>query len=292
MNHPSLFARMVDIERRKLFGRALLWTELVLFGALVAILHLVILYVSRNHSGQMPTEMAQRLTQALHWPQALINALQLANGGGLGGMLVVVLVGAFVAQEYRWRTVQLWLSRGAARPHFLLAKSMVILIALALIALTPLLVGGVITGVFTYLDQGTLPWLTMPWGTIFFDLLKVAYTLMPYAALTFFLAVASRSTMVAIGVGLGYSLLLENIFIQLLSAVSQGAARIAGYFPAMLAQSIMQTLNADAELSVDVGVSAQAHLLAPSLAALLIGLYTVILLAATLWIFLRQDISG
>ncbi|MCB9007265.1 MAG: hypothetical protein H6656_07880 [Ardenticatenaceae bacterium] len=48
---------------------------------------------------------------------------------------------------------------------------------------------------------------------------RTAFTLLPYAALTFFLAVVSRSTVVAIGGGLAYAMLIEGCWFSFFAFV-------------------------------------------------------------------------
>ena len=286
------FMSLVSIERRKLFARALLWVELGVLALLVISLHIALIAtVQKGGGGDIPPQALESLRHLLYWPQALNNALAFANGGELGGMLVAILVGAFVAQEYTWHTVHLVLSRGVSRINFLLAKFAVIMVALLLIVLTTLLAGGLVTGVFTYVDRGGLSLGISALSPLAMNVLRVTFTLVPYAALTFFLAVVSRSTMVAIGVGLGYSLLVENLLVETLSMVSAQAARLTRFFPTMLTKSIMQVVTGDIEVSMGMQVPGKVQLLDPNVAALLLAVYTLVFLALALWFFRQQDVT-
>ncbi len=288
--HPMSFWALVWIEGKKLFSRLLLWVELAVLALLVASLHVAIVATLQTGGrGELPPDAARALRQMLTWPDALNTALAFANGGELGGMLVAILVGAFVAQEYTWHTVHLFLSRGVSRVHFLLAKFTVVFVALALIVLTTLVAGGAVTGVYTYTREGTLG--VVPVGTLAVNMARVTFTLLPYAALTFLLAVVTRSAMVAIGVGLGYSLLVENLMVEMLSLVSDQAARVARFMPTMLAKSIVQVVTGETQMNVGMNVAPSLPLLSPNVAALLLGGYTVAFLALAVWWFRRQDVT-
>ncbi len=286
--------RLIRIEQRKLFGRALLWVELGILAFLMLALYVVLIAtLSRGRAENLPPQAIEEFRRMLYWPAGLTSGLLFANGGELGGMFAVVLVGAFVAQEYVWHTVHLWLSRGVARHYFLLAKFTVIVEALVLIVVTALLTGGMITGIYTYLDTGSLPWSEVHLLTLALNILRISLTLLPYAALTLFLAVWSRSTTVAIGVGLGYSLLVENLFVEVLTMVSAGAARVMRFAPTMLAKSITTLVSHQVELQVQIGMggASSVQLIDPNWAAGLFIVYTLIFLFVSMWFFRRQDVT-
>jgi len=288
------FVRLVRVEQRKLFGRALLWAELGILGFLMVVLYVaLIVTLGRGEAENLPPQAMEEFRRMLHWPSGLTSGLLFANGGELGGMFVAILVGAFVAQEYVWHTVHLWLSRGISRYQFLLAKFTVILEALVLIVLTSLLAGGFVTGIYTYLDLGYLPWHEVGILSLGLDIVRATITLLPYAAFTFFLAVWSRSTMVSIGVGLGYSLLVENLFVEVLSLVSPEVMRVVRFVPTMLAKSITTLINSQTELQVQVGMGQPSalHLLDPNWAATLLIVYTLVFLLASMWFFHQQDVA-
>lgn len=292
LNTRVSFTQLIAIEQRKLFGRALLWVELGTLALLVTLAHVaLVITLQKGNPGQLPPEAVAEFRRMLQWPQALDNALSFANGGELGGMLVAILVGAFVAQEYTWHTVHSWLSRGISRSHYLLAKFMVISMALLLIVLTTLAAGGAVTAVFTYVDTGTLPLSAVNGPRLLLNVLRVTFTLLPYAALTLLLAVVSRSTMVAIGVALGYSLLVENLLVEMLVLLSPTAARVARFFPTMLAKSIVRLVSRAGEVNVGLNMPTETLLLPSNTAAFILAGYTLLFLTAAIWWFRQQDVT-
>lgn len=284
---------MIIVEQNKLFKRAILWVELGLL-ALVAVIAQLITYalVKFGDMGrQMPPEAVAQMEQSLVWPDALNGLLQLAAGSSLGGMLVIVLVGTITAQEYTWRTFQLWLSRGISRSTVMGAKFAAVIVPILLLVLTPLLVGGVVTAVFSQQLTGTIPWAEVDWALLGANTLRTAYTLLPYAALAFFLAVISRSTVVAIAGGLAYSLLLEGIVVQLLSLAGGTWTRIGMYLPAGLAHGLLST-NSGLVVTVDGDPVQAVQYLEPAAAAVGIMLYTIVLITVAVLVFRRQDLGG
>ena len=221
------------------------------------------------------------------WPLALRLGIDLLSGGGLGGLLIVILVGTLTAQEYGWRTMQLWLSNGVSRPVLMLAKFTAVLLPALLFVLAAFVAGAISTGLITQSLQGSLPVAEVAWGEAVLSVLRTAYTLLPYAALTFLLAVVSRSTVVAVGGGLAYTLLIEGVLMQLLGFVGGIWADIAQYLPAGLSNSLA-TLNR----VTAVASPAAADGLSAGTAILGIALYTILFVGLAVFAFRRQDLGG
>ncbi len=289
---PISLPRLIDLEGRALGARPLLWGTVGALALLTALLHLAaIAAVQKGGAQGLPPEMAEEIRRTLLWPQALKNALLFANGGELGGLFAVILAGTFAAQAYAWRTVHLELSRGVPRTGLLLAKFVVLLGALLLLPLAALAAGGTVTGLYTWIHLRTLPLGGVGVGTLLDGIGRVTLTLAPYAALALLLAVLSRSTPVTLGVGLGYTLLVENLLAELLSLVSPGAARLVRYLPTLAAKALLQPIAGDAQVNVGMQTAPSLSLLAPGPAALLLALYTLAFLGLALWAFRRQDVA-
>ncbi|MGB3716901.1 MAG: hypothetical protein WA996_20975 [Candidatus Promineifilaceae bacterium] len=284
-----MFWQMIKIEQTKIFKRTIFRSELVLLALAVTALY-VIAYVvlSGDSSGQLPPESLQ---DSITWPTGLTGVLGIASGPNLGGILMIVLVGAFVAQEYTWSTLQLWLSRGVPRPFLILAKFTALLLPAFLFVLTAALVGGVISAAFSLHLLGSIPFDQVAWGELGLNAVLIAYSLLPYAALTFFLAVLSRSTVASIGGGLAYTLLMEGIVLQLIGTLGGFWGEIGRYLPGGLARGL---LASEAGITVEVGDVSMATVryFDPGAAAVGIALYLLVFIIASLLIFQRQDLNS
>jgi hypothetical protein len=119
----------------------------------------------------------------------------------------------------------------------------------------------------------------------------IAYSLLPYAALTFLLAVVSRSTVASVGGGLAYALLIEGVVLQLIGALGGFWGEIGRYLPGGLARGL---LASEAGITVEVGDVAMtpAPYFDPGVAALGIALYLAVFIIASLLIFQRQDMNS
>jgi ABC-type transport system involved in multi-copper enzyme maturation permease subunit len=288
-----MFWQMVRVEQKKLTSRKILWVEIAIVAALAAFIPLIIYLASQSDggsNGNLVITTDGSIEDMIVWPSALRLGLEMASGSQLGGLLIVILVGALTAQEYGWRTMQLWLSKGISRPLLLLAKFTVVLLPALLLVLTPFVAGGLTTAVFTQQLQGNLPFAEVNWWQAALSIGRTAYTLLPYAALTFFLAIVSRSTVVAIGGGLAYTMLIEGVFGQILLLVGGSWAKVGQYMPAGLANSLSTLNRVTTGLARSLGP--QLETVNPETAVIGIALYTILFVSLALFAFRRQDLGG
>ncbi len=294
-----MVVQLLGIENTKLTRRTMLWVELALIA--VAVVALVLLMYA-IYAAPKPAELQDvkgagaadaMIAQFIMWPGALLNSLSLAGSGAFGGLLLIVLVGSVAAQEYGWRTLHVLLGRGVSRTALLTAKFLALLVPVALIVLTPLIVGAPITALFTVIIRGSLDVSQVDFGQLGLAALRTMYTLLPYGALTFMLAVVTRSTVAAIGGGLGYALLIEGLLIQILSMFGGVFSKIWTYLPAGLSQSVLSLNQVARSTGVTVnGQSAALTTLDPTAAAIGIALYVIVFFGIALWAFRRQDLTA
>lgn len=239
-----------------------------------------------------PFPMAH-LVRRSTWPVALLEMLNVTAGNLLMGMAIITVVGAMTAQEYRWRTVHLWLSRGASNGQFLVAKLVGLAPVLIVLLLTPLLVGSLVSAYFTtQLIPGSLPWqridaiaLLASWG-------RMAFTALPYVALTVLLAVTTRSAVATVGAGIGYLILLEQIAGNLLRRAGETPGWVSACLPGRMVDSLVAA-NAVGASATYVGEYGPGHyLLDPALASIGLGLYTIVFLGLAWWVLHRQDLAA
>jgi ABC-type transport system involved in multi-copper enzyme maturation permease subunit len=266
-----VFPNVFVAEQTKLLKRRLLWISLAALAALMGFI-LVGSYVTYQ------ADPAEIDIEFLLWPDAPVAILQL--GTQIGVLIVTVLVGASIAQAYGWRTMHLWLSHGVPRPVLLSAKFAAMLLPVLLVILTALVVGGVISAFLTQQIDGTLALSRVNAPELVISVVRTAYTLLPYAALTLLLAVLSRSTAGTIGVVVAYNLLIESLL----------PISVLRYLPGGLATSL-QSLNQIIVKNAAPNAEAAAKLVRPEQAALGIALYTLAFLLLAIWAFRRQDLT-
>jgi ABC-type transport system involved in multi-copper enzyme maturation permease subunit len=290
-----MVTHLLSLENTKLTRRAMLWIEVGLL-ALLTVGMVLLIYAA--YSGPMQADPAAKQEQDMvagyiTWPDALLQTLSLAGSSGLGGLMLIVLVGAVAAQEYTWRTLHVLISRGVPRTTLLAAKFLVLLVPVALFVVVPLLVGAPLTALFTLQIRGGIDLAQIDFGQLALAGLRTMYTLLPYAALTFMLAIVTRSTVAAIGGGLAYALLLEGLVMQILSLVGGVFGEIWKYLPAGLSASVLSLNHVTVQSGVTVnGERAALQIVDPNLAAAGIALYVLVFFGIALWAFRRQDLTA
>jgi ABC-type transport system involved in multi-copper enzyme maturation permease subunit len=285
-----MFWNILINENIKILRRRLFWVEIILL-VLIVVGILLALFITveteRNGSGLL-SEERRMLLETLTWPEAWNNVIRLAGWDGFGPVFLIILVGAVTAQEYTWRTLHLPLSRGISRPMLLMAKFAVLLIAGALIVLTVLVAGGITTAIFSTLINGSLNLRQLDMLHMSLSIVRATYTLLPYGCLALFLAVASRSTVVAISGGLVFTLVLENLIISGAGMLGERFANLVLYLPGGLANSLLALNNA----SLGMGNTSEMTIVSPLHAVIGIAAWAVLFLILSLVVFQRQDLTA
>ena len=284
-----MFWNILQNENIKIFKRRLFWVEIFLL-ALIVLGILLALFITvetnRNGSGLLSDERSM-LLETLTWPEAWNNVIRLAGWDGFGPLFLIILVGAVTAQEYTWRTFHISLSRGISRPVLVMAKLTALLIAGLLIVSTVLVVGGTTTAIFSKLNNGTLNLHQLVISHMFSSIGRAMFTMLPYGCLAFLLAVASRSTVVAISGGLVYILVLENLIMSSAGLLGERFSQLVLYLPGGLANSLL-ILN---DASLGMASSSEMNTVSPMHAVVGITAWTLFFTGLSLWDFQRQDLA-
>ena len=193
-----------------------------------------------------------------------------------------------MAQEYSWRTLQLWLSHGVPRPLLLGTKLALSLIPALLIVFTCLLETGGLTAFFSLQLHGTVYTDRVDYIQLALSCLRTMYAMLPYAALTFMLAVVSRSAVAAVGCGLAFLAIVETALSNLFPLLGQTFARIAHYLPSALSSA----LNSQNYALAKTAIPHDALQASPVAAILGIALYTLLFCGLALWAYQHQDLTN
>ncbi len=296
-----MMRRIFFIEHNQLMKQKILWIELAVLAVIIIGMH-ALLYVTtliqlpeglegtQAQAAENARQQLDMIEPMITWPGAFVNALGM-TGGGLGGILVIILTGAVVSQEFHWRTLHLWLARGVPRPMFAAARFLSLLLPALLVVLAALVTAGAVSAVITAIMHGTFRAEQVDVGQLALATLRTAYTLLPYTGLAFLLAVVTHSAVVSIGVGLTYALLFESLLSQLLMLVGGVGAELVKFLPVAMASSLMQG-NSAIERGAPEAINAGMTILPEWGAALGIALYTLAFVGLAILSLRRQDLSG
>jgi ABC-2 type transport system permease protein len=282
-----------SLELPKLFKRRMTWVLALILAVLIVTLDVSVYATLHNPDALQgrPPEMEEYLWATLCWPTSFSDLLNAAAGNNLGGLMLVILAGAMVAQEYSWRTTHLWLGHGVSRRALLGSKFVTLALACLLFVLVPLAVGAPLTAWFTHQHTGALSLGGVSlWGLVV-STLRTTYTLLPYVALTLMVAVMTRSTTAAIGVGLAWALLVEQIVRELLGIAGGVWANVPHYLPGGLAEVLIRLNRQTFGLEMGLYGGAGELGMEPWAATLGIALYTAVFLGVAYWVFRRQDLT-
>ena len=282
-----MFWNLYWIENQKNFKRKILWIELAMLILLVLLVFTGLYFsIQGTPDGVTITDGdLKKIPQLITWPGSLAFSVRFAAGSKL---LLIIFVGAVTASEYTWRTYQVWLSRGVPRILLLGSKFISFFLPTLLIVTGALVAGGLISAIFSLVLNDTLYISQVNFWHLVLDIFRTSYTLLPYAGITFLIAVATRSAVAAIGGCVAYGLIVESLLAQSLAILPGRISEAAKYLPSNLMQSVLNASWTPPALMEE----AIPGVLTANQAAIGIGVITLILVSLALWVFSRQDFSG
>ena len=267
-----MFLQLLSIEWTRLSRHALLWITLLVCN----------LYVGLSLANFYKSNQAELIMGSLKMPGV---AFDLANS--LDQLLVaipflIIIAGNLIGNDYTQRTNQHWLMR-APRHVSVLAKFSLLAILTFGIQVMTLFIGWAVglyykTNVYQSPNLLNLNWVATIAAPFYMTLVNL-----PYIALTLLFAVALRSTLASILLGLGYTQLLEF----LLAGIVHGTGWTKWLFT-NLHFSASFLLNSIGNRVADIPPA----ILAPATALITSIIYSLTLLYIAGWLYRRQDLGG
>lgn len=290
-----MFLRLLLVEESKLLKRWLLWILIAIMVGMV-FLSIVVPFVlvyreARAVQGPLPPEILDNLRENL--PVKAIERAMRMNQLGFGGVLLMIFTGTVVAQEYSWRSLHLWLSRGLSRGTVYLAKAVALLGPIMLMALVPVIFGGLFSLGMSQVMKDLIGDMSVPtvnMANLLMSILREVFTLSYCVTLAYFLTIWSRSQVMAVAGSVLIELMVDSLGYSVLSSINTGIRKLGGYIPQGLWRSIHLVSRVGTELPEIP--HAEGILLETNTAALLLLSYTVVLLLGAALIFRRQELSG
>lgn len=249
----------------------------------------------REHRQQERQDMLDQLGALVTLPRATEGIFSMA--GSVGGFLLVILAASIVGGEYAWGTVRTNLILGMGRRRYLLSKVIAVLL-LTLAGLVVTFVFGFVFAIGTTLlmnqgvDWSFLGGLFVPRVLAMFG--RTWFILAAPISMAVMVAVLTRSSAVAIGVGIAYPI-VESIVAGVLANIAGWGETFQQYTIGYNMTSVM-ALNAMGERYASAGINLGN---APGgtvpafwrTASLLLG-YGLAFLAVAFYSFRKRDLTA
>lgn len=287
MPEVSPMPDLIRAELLKLRRRTLTWVLFVLLVAFLGLVHLglYMMVQAPPAEGMPPGLQEQMVEELLTFPRAFAGILGMV--AGIGTFLAIVLGGASMGGEYGWGTVRTVLARGPGRGPFLLVKLSGLAIILAIGLVIGFVVGSLLSGLTAVAIGQGVRLASVPAGFIG-DLavgaVKAWAVLCFYALFGLFLSTLGRSTLAGVAGGLVY------YFVD--SLAGQLFPRAAPYLLGANTNALLAFSGGRMQVGINVGSAASPQSLSPGHAAVVLGVYAALFLAASLLLFQRRDITA
>jgi ABC-2 type transport system permease protein len=222
----------------------------------------------------------------------------------MGQFILIVFAGLVVGSEYGWGTVRQVMARGASRNRYLAAKLAAILVSIVMGIILAMIVGTGFMLIGDVLVDSFDPKIPAGFaGDLAGDTLRTLGVLVVFAGLAFCIAILTRSVAGGLGLGLGW-IFVEIICTGIFPLFGRIWRDISGYFLTNLSSSLMAANQLDVgqffgdgggggdDGGPGGGGGRPVFDVEPLTAGLLLALYLVILLAISVWVFNRRDITA
>ena len=271
-----------SFELLKLRKRPAMLVLSVVLLLMVALLGYVLSYLAiAGVEGNPPPETEAFLPQL--YPENMVaNVLSVLSG--LGGAVALTIGALAVGSEYGWDTLKVILTQRPAKLQVLLGKLLAVGAVLAVLTLAALAVGALGSYVVAELQNVPKEW--QPFGKLARGAGAGWLIMAAWATLGGLLACLFRGTALAIGLGLAYALVLENLVFGL-SFRNETVEKIGQAF---LGRNSADLASSFGNLPREV-TSGPFEGVGPVQAALVLGAYVLISLTLSGLLFKRRDVA-
>ena len=261
--------------------RASTWILLTIWTLLALVFAYVVPYVQYvNGSGR--SGLADLL------PQNLVGQL-MAGFPFFGGVLALQLGVLAVGSEYGWGTLKTLLTQRPGRLHVFAAKILALAATLVPFVLVAYGLGALSSYVIALREGADVNW---PSAWLLVRGLGAGWLILAvWAMLGILLAVLSRGTSIAIGIGILYGLVIEGLVSALAGQVS-ALDGLVEFFLRANGYSLVAALGVPADAVSDNGPgSFSGPFVSGSQALLVLACYLVAMFVASAWLLRRRDVQ-
>jgi ABC-2 type transport system permease protein len=288
--------RLIDSEFFKMRKRLMTWVCAAVLVGLIILLYWVLWDASDEATKRLGDSrfLQQDLRRVLFLQYSVPFSLQVV--GFFGAVLAVVFAAGSAGGEYGWGTVRLIATSAPGRVKLMTAKMFVVTVMTCLGAALAVGVGLIMSGLITWASGGA------QWDFVTNDFLwrqfeayvRTVYVLMPFVFMAFCISVIGRSTLAGVGAGLGVAT-VGRLIAELMQQGGEPWRSLPDYFIHRNAD-ILMAQNVVPRPLPQFGPSLRNlernEAFTPETAALILGIYIFVFIAATLIVFSRRDIAA
>jgi ABC-2 type transport system permease protein len=272
--------RLITAELLLIRKRASTWILLAIWTALALTFAYVVPYIQYTNNSQ------RGLADLL--PENLVGTL-LAGFPFFGGVLALMLGVLSVGSEYGWGTLKTLFTQGPGRLRVFGAKLIAVAGVLLLFVLVVFLLGALASVAIAANEGAEVTW---PGTWLLVRSIAGGWLVFAvWAALGLFLAVVTRGTALATGIGILYAFVVEG----LLSALAREVSLLDGlveFFVRANGYSLVAVLGVSSEDVSDSGPgSFSGPFVTGDQALLVLAVYLAAFVVAAGWVLRRRDVA-
>jgi len=278
----SLAAELLLLRKRVAF-----WVLLGFWTGMSVLFSYILPYYAYTNNLKFHGRVVGPAALFLLLPQNLVSVITTAFPF-FGGTMVLILGALFMGSEFNWGTLTPVFTQRASRMRVFMSKMAAIGIALVPFVLAVFVLGYVASALIAW-REGQAQALPPMWDVV--KALGAGWFLMAaWASFGVLLAVLSRGTAMAIGLGIIYGLVIEGLIssfgqqIDLLASASKGLLRTNGY-------SLITGLGATITGGEGPGGFA-GDTVSVLQASIVLGVYVVLFTGIAAIIIKRRDVAG
>ena len=237
----------------------------------------------RSSDSRTVGDLNPEIFQILLPQKVLVNTLMAVSQ--FGGSVALVFGALAFGSEYNWGTLKTVLSRRPGKLKVFAGKTFAVLSCFALFSALALVVGGACSYAIASLEGMPIRW---PEAQSVVKALGAGWLIFSvWGMLGAFLATALRGSSLAIGIGLGYALVLEAV-VGSLPTSGDALQPIYASLPGKNAGDLAQSFGTLPQYFFPPTVG---EMVQPGQAAIVLGAYTVILALLNILMFWRRDVT-
>lgn len=281
----SMFIRSVKAELLLLRRRSAYWIILAVYATTAMLFSYVFPYLVYRDAIGGP-DGAARIALVILLPSSLVKYL-LVGFPFYGGIMVFIVGVLAFGSEYTWGTYTTTFVQRASRLQIMAAKMSALVLAMVPFVIANYLLGFMFSSVIAVIENAAIN--LPPLWDIIRALGLSWFILVLWSMFGALLAVLSRGTSLAIGLGIFYALVVEGVIalfgrqIDVLLFISRGFLRTAGY-------SVVTSLGAFVQGEGGPGAF-EGPFIRPWAAAFLMAVYICFFFALSAFLIRRRDVS-